>query len=290
MRSFFVTIAVCMLLIVLSAQGPALSQNRTGFCDKVKSTAESMECINRHMQSEQERLNEAYKQYSEEKSEEEKSDINTAQQAWVAYRDAQCAWEASQADPPALARLHELSCLTALTKYRADFLSALSETKDTGEGASHEFSERPRWMNVLTHDHPDIFWRYGSRQSADLNCDGEDEEFITGLTIAPRIENTNTNHISFSGKIILAALKNPVAGKPKSEIFELPVTAEGTGPHVCSTDVHIEVTSRENVDTKTSCKAALRINDPVCPPVWFYRDGDNYTLEQESNLANAEIQ
>lgn len=277
---FLIAASVAVLTGLAAASSPAFSQKRGTACDRAKSTAESMECINRQFQNAQSRLNESYKQYMDSHDPALRAAAEKAQHEWLSYRDAQCAWESAWADPPALARIYEVSCLSALTETRADILASIAAPAESGE-SPREFGARPRWMNVLAHDSPDIFWRYGSWLRTDLDCDGREEEIMAGLSVAPEKETDGNSGISFSGAIVVAAVENPATGKPKAQTFEFPVMRESAAPHACDADVRLTPVNRPGLaDDKTACLAALRIDTRGCAPIMLYRKDKGYELVQ----------
>ena len=169
MRYFLILLFVCVLAFSASYNGPAYSQRHTGYCDQAASTADALDCVNRHNKDTQEILSTVFKEIIDGQEGEVKAKLSEAQKNWIIYRDAQCQWEAGLSETPSLRRVYELSCLTDMTERRIKLLESVKM--------------QPRWMNALAHDYPDIYWRYGEWQSADLNCDEEDEQIMTGLSV-----------------------------------------------------------------------------------------------------------
>lgn len=287
MRIFLFIITAAALLGLAGLYAPAFSQRHAGYCDRTTSTAETLDCINRHKTDVQSRLNTTYKKLADTQDGAMKGLISAAQQAWIAYRDAQCAWEAGQAEAPALDRVYELSCITDLTETRTDMLSTLLHREQETDHTPREFSSNPRWMNVLSHDYQDIFWRYGQWLRTDLDCDGDNEQIMPGIAVKPAtVDGEQDSDTLLNADIILAISENPVTGRPKTTIFKIPVSGQSTAPSFCSTAIDMIVTGlpEKNKATdnekETSCKTAVQITDRTCPPILLSWTGDQYELSR----------
>lgn len=287
MRYFTITLLVLVLAFSATVNGPAFSQRHAQGCDKADSTAAALDCVNRQNQLTQEKLSQTFKATVEGQSEEARAMLNEAQKDWIIYRDAQCKWEAGLSEAPALARVAELSCLNALTEGR---IAILESVRNRAEDKSpREFSDQPRWMNVLAGDYPDIFWRYGAWQSADLDCDEEDEQIMTGIAVA-RVQDSveiGDGQAKEEGhhevEMVIAVSENPLTGRPKSKLLRIPVSESKTdAPHLCRPSVRLEVVDRPSGaegGTTGACSRMLQIADPVCPSLNIYWNGKTYVLE-----------
>jgi len=307
-RVYLILFSVCLVAFLGTVNGPAFSQLRVGNvgCDSTKSTADALECINQSRRRVQDMLNDTYKLVAEaQDSEEKRSRLGAAQQSWIAYRDAQCAWESSLPDNPSLSRIYELSCVAAMTDLRAQLLSSI-HAREAAEGP-REFGAQPRWMNVLADESPDVFWRYGGWLRADMNCDGRDEYIMTGLALAQVQaaaavrENAEQSTMRHEADFIVAIASNPETGRPRATLIKLPVDPAQEGPHLCRSRAELTVieppaadpealeaspeTSRNGGDKTRACNRMLRVSDRICPPVTISWDGRAYQVQQELSPA-----
>lgn len=295
MRAGFLTMCRAILFFLLAvsvlfagAYG-VRAQGHAGYCDDTRTTADALDCVNRHKQDVQERLNDIYNRLTADQVEDSIALLGTAQQNWIAYRNAQCTWESALTTNPSLKRIYELSCITLLTNLRADILATTLVREETGE--PREFGASPRWMNVLVHDYPDIFWRYGKWLQADLDCDGAEEHVITGVKILPASDSRQEAGL----ELVVALTKNPVVGRPKPRIFHIPIDKDHQDVGLCNASVTMALTvnpaflpenDSENVDddkgavAPSSCKTALQVIDEVCAPVTLYWTDGDYRLLQ----------
>jgi uncharacterized protein YecT (DUF1311 family) len=274
-RIIFLLSLVTALLLVTS--GNIHAQRHAGYCDSsTRTTADALDCINRQKQDVQERLNKIYKVIAERDHGVKDELLAQAQQSWRSYRDNHCAWEASLATNPSLNRVYELSCLTLLTNLRSDLLSTTVEQEE--DDMPREFSSSPRWMNVLVHDYPDIFWRYGKWLHADIDCDGDNEHVMTGVRVS-MAEATN------SIDVVVAVTDNPVVGKPDPQLFYVPVNGNSDDEKsLCSADISMALSAHPlNVQEAPSCDIALKIIDNACSPLTLYWAGSEYALSHSTS-------
>ena len=230
MRYFLITLLVCLTAFAAVFNGPAWSQYNNGSCEQADSTAANLECINRHYQIMQDKLKTVFKKAGGQ-DEAAGPLLGAAQKDWLVYRDSQCKWEAELPKVPALKRVYELSCLTALTEKRIAVLQAAVKHEQADK--PREFGAQPRWMNALAHDYPKTFWRYGEWKSADMDCDGEDDAIMTGIDVAQVAEEA-TGDGKDSGDetraeiaVVVAISDNPPAGRPKARLLKIPVGGKG---------------------------------------------------------------
>lgn len=305
--NFFVLIAV--LASSVANSGPAYAQRHSGYCDHAESTAAALECVNRHKKDAQDGLSEVYQSLyntQKEQNPDAAALLGTAQKDWIAYRNAQCSWESALAQSDSLTRIYELSCLTALTELRAKMLSSIKGREESP--APPEFSASPRWMNVVTQDNPEVFWHFGDWVRADLDCDGESENIMTGLRLTETVRGTqsengkvNTAESSreaeinklYSPEVVIAVAENPVTGKPKVALLSAPVRPR-TGqdmtfcaPHLTMAVANLPVpekkaapgTESPEAGAGTQCKAGIQLSDMICKPVHLYWTGEDYALK-----------
>lgn len=289
MRYFLITLFICALIFTEAFINTAIAQRHTGYCDQANSTADALECVNKHDHDTQEKLNLLFKVIANTQDEQTKSTLNIAQKNWIAYRDTHCEWEANLAESPSLKRVYELSCLAEMTEKRIKLLELVQKREK--ENAPREFSTQPRWMNALALDYPEIFWRYGEWKSTDMNCDGEDEQIMTGMSIvhiqdSVTIEdNAVTEGTHHDVEIIIAVSDNPETGRPKAKLLRLPISDKYVGEktHLCRPAIHLEITEHEqdsgDQDSNPTCAQALKITDKKCEPLIIYWDGKDYILK-----------
>jgi uncharacterized protein YecT (DUF1311 family) len=70
------------------------------------------------------RLNDVYARERAAEDDDGKALLKKAELAWIAWRDADCAWHADENRGGTLALLNEISCRADLTRQRADELQA----------------------------------------------------------------------------------------------------------------------------------------------------------------------
>lgn len=304
MRSIIFLFLACFIGLSFF-YNPAFSQRHSGYCDRAESTAAALECVNRHNKDAQQALNDVYKGLfatQKEAGEKNASLLGKAQKDWIAYRNAQCSWEASLAPSDSLTRIYELSCLTAMTELRTRWLSSVKGLEE--KKAPPEFSTSPRWMNVLTLENPDIYWHFGDWIRADLDCDGQDENIMTGLRLRPQVKaddgdkavSDHTEQEStaslYTTEMVVAVAENPVTGKPAVTLISTPVDEKrNDGTAFCSPDVSMAISgfpasadeedlTETAADDKSakSCRTSIQLTHRSCKPLYLFWTGKAYTL------------
>jgi len=265
----------------------AQAQRSSTTCNQVNSTAAALECVNKKYQNAQNEMSAIFKALNESQNTKTQPLLTEAQKQWILYRDSQCQWETALSEIPALDRLSELSCLSALTDNRIATLTAIKRREESDQ--PREFGALPRWMNALASDYPKIFWRYGEEKTMDLDCNGHDEQIMAGVSIE-RIQNSKqADRASHDLHIVIAISENPQAGRPKASLIKIPVHEKaGEAPHLCRPSVRLEKISRINPETETEtaaeeffCATSLRVTDRDCIPLEIFWDGKNYVLRTE---------
>ena len=74
-----------------------------------------------------------YKKLGEKFDDEKLKEIQELQTSWLAYRDAECMWEADNSDTASLKIINELSCMARVTEDRADILSVIYSSDEAGQ-------------------------------------------------------------------------------------------------------------------------------------------------------------
>lgn len=272
------------------------AQGHSAFCGQADSTAASQGCLKRHLDSAQSRLNKVYKKLTNELEGDNLASLKDLQATWLRYRDAECMWEADRSATPSLKRINELSCMARITDDRVDLLTiALSDHSD--EGVQREYGSFPRWMNVVAKDNPRVFWDYGKRTSYDLDCDGDDEYIMQGLTMkSVKVSDEEADEdenpaVTFEQNIVLAIVQNPPTGRPKAQTFSFPVREAESSESLCSGDVSIDFGEHPEPETPESddedesaeptCRAFVKINDKGCAPKMISWASKSFALEIE---------
>lgn len=286
---------ICFLCLLLLMPTHVQAQGHGGFCDQADSTAATQDCLKRHLKSAQNRLNKIYKKLGDELEAEKLTELQDLQKSWLAYRDAECMWEAERSATPSLKRVNELSCMARVTEDRADILMIAHADGDQ-ENSRREYGSFPRWMNVLTKDNPGVFWNYGHRPSYDLDCDDEDEHVMTGvITSAQKTEKTedeDNKEQNFSQTVVVAVVQDPAIGRPAANIFKFPVMLEDGSNSVCHGSVTVDFGqkkeekvaegegSEQSKELKT-CQSYLSVKSKGCDPKTIIWTGKNFVLEVE---------
>jgi uncharacterized protein YecT (DUF1311 family) len=288
-KAFFLTVFICAVWTAASVSVPqAAASGGARNCQEIKSTAGALACVNQKKKNAQIRLGMIYEMLAESLDEGDLEQLRDSQAKWLSYRDSHCAFEARRAATPALERLYELSCIADLTEHKAELLSmALYHgTRET----PREFGDLPRWMNVLAHDHPDIYWRYGSRISADLDCDGKKENILPGLAVrTPEdVSAPDTETESAAGlEIIIAISENPVTGKPHFHTVGVPLRGAGEFEGAfCSP--RITLTAPKYEEPKSSDCAFLVVDDGSCYRVQIRNSAQGYGIFESAGERSQE--
>lgn len=270
---------------------PIMAQGHDLYCEKAESTAAIQKCLTQHLASAQQRLNKIYQDLSAKQEGDNAKALAALQQQWLAYRDAECTWEAAQPEEAALKRTNELSCMARLTDDRADILStALMDAKDLSQ--PREYGSFPRWMNVVAKSKSDVFWDYRNRMSADLNCDGEQEKLMWGVSLIEVKEPKNgelPQTKPYNTSVTIAIGDNPVIGKPSVQFITLPVLSVEGAESVCDHHITLRVAEVEkgNVESdaegvlqeKALCQTVLQVNEKKCGVKSILWTGKTYALE-----------
>lgn len=307
MRDLFTFTLVLLTVFCFGKQ--AAAQIHTGYCDHAESTAAVQSCLNSHLSDAQKRLNKVYEKLTGTLEGEPLEKLKELQASWLEYRDNECEWEAAQPEAQALQRVYELSCMARVTEDRADLLAvALADNEHVGE--QRQFGSFPRWMNALSKDYPDVFWNYGKRTRADLDCDGEDEMVMSGVALSrvktlevseDEMQEDKEGRSPHGLDVVIAIAENPATGRPQAQLFRFPVTKTLDGPNLCAANVALSVYERDiepsageegevngesnkaEDEKEEICLSALKISDKQCEPVSLYWSGKDYALDIEED-------
>lgn len=281
MRFSVPALVFLMSVSVFLASSVAYAQMVDHVCERAENTADTMKCHKIRHDKAQNLLKETYDRALElykvdvgevapdsaEKASANKnkqsvsvSAVETLRQSqadWLAYRDRECERQVVQVESESLKRQKALQCNATLTEQRVNMLLAELQQREK-KAYPESFEVVPVWMNVLAGDYPDVFWRYGARLSADLNCDEQKEEVIAGLRVEP-------NGSSVGGlQAILAISDNPLSGRPGVQLLSFPIVAQAEDGGVCSENIKFSVVPLPVARGAGSCSVALRIEDEGC--------------------------
>jgi uncharacterized protein YecT (DUF1311 family) len=276
-------LSVAFLAVLILSPAGLYAQEHLSYCDGIESTADMLKCVNRHRENAQIRLNMVFQELLKNLESREKKRLQETQKSWISYRNEQCSFEKKQAGKPGLERIYELSCLTNLTEQRTSKLSMMLYNENSD--VSPEFGTFPRWMNVIAHEHPEIFWRYGQHISADMNCDGRLEQIITGLKLKEAGKPLEERPLD----AVLAIAENPEAGKPHFKLLTFPVSAAGGNyKNVCSPFLEIKFKeagkSGGSIEDPKSekCESCLYIKSESCKTLRVRWTGNDYDVIKET--------
>lgn len=290
------TFSVFLFLLVLTPFSASAS-GQIAICDMASSTAAMMGCVKKHHDEAQTKLNRIYDDVKAGLTEEDVEDLHLLQEQWIAYRDAECAWEAAQVETESLIKIYELSCIAKMTDDRAARL--LDTFQNASVEGQAELGGFPRWMNALSDDYPDVFWRFGQRERVDLNCDDAEEIVMLGAAVS-RVQtleksegDEDQGRTPLGMDVVVAVMSNPPTGRPTAQLFRLPITESLNGPSLCSHDVSLRSYALDGTDDhaegdEKTCVKRVDIQGKNCSPVTLGWSGKDYALtydvpEQDDN-------
>lgn len=294
-------LSLFILTLLCAPTASANQSSHIAYCDEADSTAALQDCVNKHYTSAQDRLNAAYEAVTAELEEDDLNILRDIQAQWVAYRDAECAWESSRVETEGLMKIYELSCETRMTEDRIALLEATYDKKD--QSNQTELSGFPRWMNALTEDYPDVFWRFGERERLDLNCDGNEDVVMLGAAVSrvqtlevaeTEMESDEQGRTPHALDVVVSITENPPTGRPKSQLFRLPITETLDGPSLCSDKVSLAIIIQEQEtieeaaepDEKMVCNQHIEIQAKQCEPVTLSWSGKDYMLNAHNEKSD----
>lgn len=257
-------------------------------CEKAKNTADIMACVKKAHEKAQKNLNRLYEESAatiETVEPESLEKFRATQKDWIEYRDQECGWMMQRNESESFSRIRELSCLTKLTNARAEILAELLEREEK-DFTHRQFEVFPLWMNVLADENPEVYWKYGSRKKIDIDCDGQEEDIITGIN--PGKDDVRT-------QVVLAIAEKSKMGRPQTVVLKIEHNPEASDEKAfCNTDVKLNVVTEKHVqkaateDDKTQegddkiCHTQLRVEDGICPAKILQWTGNSYSWVVQS--------
>ncbi|MEZ5918398.1 MAG: lysozyme inhibitor LprI family protein [Alphaproteobacteria bacterium] len=293
----FSIFSICLYVFALLHIPAAQADSRFSYCKKGESTADVMACAKKRYEDAQDALDRIFEQGLSGLDFADTQLYRAAQKGWVAYRDRECAWQARQADSESLKRIEELSCLKTVTERRTAALqAALNEQKDKNTAitpVAPESEGTPLWMNVLAGENPDIYWRYGDRIEADMNCDGITEHIMAGLKTPSGTMGTGQDQQITA---LIGISESPPIGRPRTYVIEPPAAhasqTEKESLPSCGTTLLLKILERPAPDideiqgaetqetTQPFCAAALLVERARCPLATIYWNGNSFEVEK----------
>lgn len=259
-------------ILAISVYGPAADAQSAHslYCQGIDSTAAVQTCLKRHRDDAQRDLNKIYDVMTSTLEGEDLEKLKEIHEIWLAYRDAECTWEAERTANKSLRQINKMSCLARMTEARTDLLRT-AHLDDTGSDAQRQFSAFPRWMNALAKDQPEIFWDFGGRLSGDLNCDGQDDLMMSGILLKSGMRHQEGGTLEHSASYYVAISDNPPTGRPQAQILKFEVG----DANICALPVKMSFTADTD---KEKCDSKLILQSAGCDPAMIVLTDKSYGL------------
>lgn len=172
------SIASLLLGLLLFTNVAHAQSGNKGYCQKAETTADLVECITIHQKAEDEITQNLF-QHLETIAPEKIEGLKTNHGDWIIYRENTCVIQGDAYEGGSLQRVEELNCRAKMTSDRNQTLQNIIVTHD--ESYIPEYSNPPRWVNVLVRDYPNMFWNLGNADAIDTDCDGVTENIVRGV-------------------------------------------------------------------------------------------------------------
>jgi uncharacterized protein YecT (DUF1311 family) len=98
-------------------------------CANPQTTLAMRICTNRELETSDRRLNQVYQQLRAKLSGKQLERLTIAEEAWIRYRDVNCAFAKGQFEGGSFAPVAELSCLTEVTRQRVKELEGYRQER-----------------------------------------------------------------------------------------------------------------------------------------------------------------
>jgi len=270
MRTPFHSLAALVLCLSFMGAKPLHAYELPPQCHDATSTAEQIQCLSTVLEKQQAELNTQYSQLLRSLDGAQAANVKQVQTSWLAYRDLECALEATNTNIASLERLEALKCLYQLTRDRSQTLSRVDQM---GQSAS-QLGTMPRWMNVLGVDNAQIYWDYAGRIESDLNCDGSPEYAMSGIELSEQGDV----------RAVVAIAESGATGKPRTTLTRFTLMmgeSEAEMPEgvyrICNPNLAVSL-SDYTPEAGQSCRNVLRIEDGVCFSGHIAYTEQGYTL------------
>ena len=106
-------------------------------CRGAYSTQDMLICLGRKLDEQDARLNRLWTKALAAESEQGRALLRKAQRAWIAFRDAQCAYERGPEPAGSGAAVDKTLCLLRMTAERADWLAEQAGEDAAGDGGGN---------------------------------------------------------------------------------------------------------------------------------------------------------
>ncbi len=117
-------------LFVLIAVVGVDAQKKPEPCADAQSQAEMTICWGNRYKASDAKLNQVYRQFTAKLDDDEKTQLKTAQNAWLKYRDTNCDFVADQFKGGTMRPMVAAMCLTEITDNRSKELAAQMKERD----------------------------------------------------------------------------------------------------------------------------------------------------------------
>lgn len=255
----------------------AYAQTAANFCEGIKNTANLVVCLNKYYGEMKLELANEFDSIVEGLDPDNADSFKKTQQAWIKYRDSECAWEMRNEAMQSLKRVKELYCQVRLTRQRQDILRLAQSDLE----AQHNYQGiTPRWENVLNDIYGDIYWKANSRIKADLNCNGREENLILGMRNS--VDGNNTPPF-----FVIGLVESPAIGKPSPHVFDIPLEMinEDTNPLMCAQNIQISL--RQNLKPDERCeRSEVEIQTKACGNFVIRWQDDAFNLVSDNATAD----
>ncbi len=262
-----------LLLFFGSSHSQAADLSVLAPCKRAANTSDVMACVKKRHEESQKQLEKIFASLNGQLSEESQAALKNVQQSWISYRDMECDWEEARAENASLKQIEKLSCLTKITKTRTNLLKTFLDVQEDVQAQELETVKNklvsfPLWMNALAEDYPDVYWQYGGRFSADLNCDAVEENIMVGLK--PGKDGKRQK--------ILSVVQSLPTGRPTSHVFQLDFLSL-TEEKDCGGDFEFTVQGGGMAENAEICTQALKVAHKTCGDKYVVWGGKNFVLQ-----------
>jgi uncharacterized protein YecT (DUF1311 family) len=123
-----ITVVGYVVVLASVAGRPGYASAKSDPCSGAANQRELTECAAAQYMKSDVRLNDVYKPFLTSLDQEHQVKLRTAQRAWVAFRDAECDLQASEALHGSMEAQLRYTCLQEVTTIRIKDLNALRDT------------------------------------------------------------------------------------------------------------------------------------------------------------------
>lgn len=99
-------------------------------CDSATTQADINQCYTAEYKKQDDLLNQTYKQVMDRAGEKQKAQLKAAQNAWIGFRDADCAFLSSGAESGSVYPMVKAGCLADKTRERTELLKSTLQCEE----------------------------------------------------------------------------------------------------------------------------------------------------------------